>query len=45
MRNKVDDFSVDGVFNDSDIARSTDAQTAALAGRVAAVTDSQARHL
>jgi hypothetical protein len=24
MRNKVNDFSVDGVFNDSDIARSAD---------------------
>jgi len=27
MRRKVDDFSVDGVFNDSDIARNTDAAT------------------
>jgi len=35
MRRKVDDFSVNGMFTDSDISRNTDAATRELAGRVA----------
>jgi len=44
MRAKVDDFSVDGVFNeDTDIARKTDANLDADLGRLAANTDAEAR--
>jgi hypothetical protein len=34
MRGKVDDFSVDKVFNDSDISRKTDKFTAEHGGKV-----------
>jgi len=44
MRAKVDDFSVDGVFNENnDIARRTDSNLARDAGRLSANTDSEAR--
>jgi hypothetical protein len=44
LRRKVDDFSVDGVFNeDTDIARKTDANLAADLGKLGANTDAEAR--
>ena len=44
MRRKVDDFSVDGVFNeDTDIARRTDANLDRDLGRLSANTDAEAR--
>jgi len=44
MRAKVDDFSVDGVFNeDTDIARKTDSNLAADLGKLGANTDAEAR--
>jgi len=44
LRAKVDDFSVDGVFNENnDIARKTDANLARDAGRVFANADAEAR--
>jgi hypothetical protein len=44
MRRKVDDFSVDGVFNeDTDIARKTDANLSKDLGKLSANTDAEAR--
>jgi hypothetical protein len=44
LRAKVDDFSVDGVFNENnDIARRTDSDLARDAGRLAANTEAEAR--
>jgi len=44
LRAKVDDFSVDGVFNENnDIARKTDANLARDAGRVFNNADAEAR--
>ena len=44
MRRKVDDFTVDGVFNeDTDIARRTDANLDRDLGRLSANTDAEAR--
>jgi len=44
LRAKVDDFSVDGVFNENnDIARRTDSNLARDAGRLGANTDAEAR--
>ena len=46
LRAKVDDFSVDGVFNENnDIARRTDANLARDAGRTFANTNAEARAL
>jgi len=46
LRAKVDDFSVDGVFNENnDIARRTDANLARDAGRVYNNANSEARAL
>jgi hypothetical protein len=44
LRAKVDDFSVDGVFNENnDIARRTDDNLARDSGRLGANTDAEAR--
>ncbi len=44
MRAKVDDFSVDGVFNeDTDIARKTDANLERDLGKLSSNTDTEAR--
>jgi hypothetical protein len=44
LRNKVNDFSVDGVFNeDNDIARRTDSNLERDLGRLGENTDSEAR--
>jgi hypothetical protein len=44
LRAKVDDFSVDGVFNENnDIARRTDSDLSRDAGRLAANTEAEAR--
>ena len=46
MRRKVDDFSVDGVFNDdTDIKRRTDANLDRDLGKLSANTDAEARAL
>jgi hypothetical protein len=44
LRRKVDDFSVDGVFNENtDIARRTDANLERDLGRLSSNTDAEAR--
>jgi hypothetical protein len=43
IRNKVNDFSVDGIFDDSDIERSTDSQLARDGGRLQNNLDAETR--
>jgi len=43
IRNKVNDFSVDGVFDDSDISRSADSQFAHDSGNLQANLDAETR--
>jgi DNA invertase Pin-like site-specific DNA recombinase len=43
MRNKVNDFSVDGMFQDSDISRSADAQFSHDSGRLQSNLESETR--